>query len=230
MPLTPADVHNVAFKKPAIGKRGYDEEDVDAFLDEVEQELTRLLEENRALHDQASRPGPSGPAANGPGNRALEAELSDLTAQLGRLQEARARAEQNARSMQTQLERARRETPAAPPPSVSDGQDSPVLMMARRTADDHMRDARSEADALIGSAQSESDKVTSDAQLAASTIESDARRKHTEAMNGLVDKRNALLDEIDKLGQLAQTYQQALGDHVQRQLQELDSASGRDLD
>ncbi|PZS34923.1 MAG: hypothetical protein DLM59_03835, partial [Pseudonocardiales bacterium] len=25
MPLTPADVHNVAFKKPPIGKRGYDE-------------------------------------------------------------------------------------------------------------------------------------------------------------------------------------------------------------
>ena len=32
MPLTPADVHNVAFKKPPIGKRGYDEEEVDAFL------------------------------------------------------------------------------------------------------------------------------------------------------------------------------------------------------
>ena len=33
MPLTPADVHNVAFKKPSIGKRGYDEDEVDAFLD-----------------------------------------------------------------------------------------------------------------------------------------------------------------------------------------------------
>jgi DivIVA domain-containing protein len=229
MPLTPADVHNVAFKKPAIGKRGYDEEDVDAFLDEVEQELIRLLEENRALQDQAQRPGPAGPAASGPNNRALEAELSDLTAQLGRLQEARARAEQNARSMQTQLDRARRETPSAPPPSAVEA-DSPVLMMARRTADDHMRDARAEADTLIETAQGESDKITSDAQLTASTIESDARRKHTEAMNGLVDRRNAVLDEIDKLGRLAQTYQQALGDHVQRQLQELDSASGRDLD
>ena len=31
MPLTPADVHNVVFKKPPIGKRGYDEDDVDAF-------------------------------------------------------------------------------------------------------------------------------------------------------------------------------------------------------
>ena len=39
MPLTPADVHNVAFKKPPIGKRGYDEEEVDAFLQDVEARL-----------------------------------------------------------------------------------------------------------------------------------------------------------------------------------------------
>ena len=36
MPLTPADVHNVAFSKPPIGKRGYNEDEVDAFLDLVE--------------------------------------------------------------------------------------------------------------------------------------------------------------------------------------------------
>ena len=36
MPLTPADVHNVAFSKPPIGKRGYNEDEVDAFLDLVD--------------------------------------------------------------------------------------------------------------------------------------------------------------------------------------------------
>ena len=46
MPLTPADVHNVAFSKPPIGKRGYNEDEVDAFLDLVENELARLIEEN----------------------------------------------------------------------------------------------------------------------------------------------------------------------------------------
>ena len=39
MPLTPADVHNVAFSKPPIGKRGYNEDEVDAFLDRVEAQL-----------------------------------------------------------------------------------------------------------------------------------------------------------------------------------------------
>src|SRR5947209_3366602 len=65
MPLTPADVHNVAFKKPPIGKRGYDEDEVDAFLDLVEAELARLIEENNDLKAQVdemqSKPG--GPSA-----------------------------------------------------------------------------------------------------------------------------------------------------------------------
>jgi DivIVA domain-containing protein len=34
--LTPDQVRDVAFKKPPIGKRGYDEEEVEAFLDIVE--------------------------------------------------------------------------------------------------------------------------------------------------------------------------------------------------
>ena len=52
MPLTPADVHNVAFSKPPIGKRGYNEDEVDAFLDLVEAELGRLIEENNDLREQ----------------------------------------------------------------------------------------------------------------------------------------------------------------------------------
>jgi DivIVA domain-containing protein len=65
MPLTPAEVHNVAFKKPPIGKRGYDEEEVDAFLDIVEVELARLIEENNDLRTRlsANQPAPQAPAA-----------------------------------------------------------------------------------------------------------------------------------------------------------------------
>src|ERR1700733_14108727 len=68
MPLTPAEVHKVAFKKPPIGKRGYDEEEVDAFLDIVEVELSRLLEENNELKTHPNGNGPSNggaPVANG---------------------------------------------------------------------------------------------------------------------------------------------------------------------
>ncbi|GIE94205.1 DivIVA domain-containing protein [Paractinoplanes rishiriensis] len=219
MPLTPADIHNVAFKKPPIGKRGYDEEEVDAFLDEVEQELIRLLEENGALRDQAQRGGGAGPAST----MVLNNEFADLTAQLERLQEARARAEQNARSMQAELERARRSAPpAGPPPGTGDN--TRVLMMAQRTADDHMRDAQLESDQLLTSARTKAEQITGEAQLNAGTIESDARRQHAEALNSIGAKRAALLEEIDRLGQLAQGYHSALNSHVTQQLQELNSA------
>jgi DivIVA domain-containing protein len=230
MPLTPADIHNMAFKKPPIGKRGYDEEDVDAFLDEVEQELIRLLEENQALHEQRERGGVGAGAASVA--RAMDAELADSIAQLQHLQEARARAEQNARNMQMQLERARNAAPSGLAPG-DDGRDSPVLMMAQRTADDHMRDARQESEALLSEARARSEQITGEAQLMAGTIEGDARRAHTDAMNSLGVKRAALLDEIERLGQLAQGYQAALGSHLAQQLQELDSvskvAAGREL-
>jgi DivIVA domain-containing protein len=222
MPLTPADIHNTAFKRPPIGKRGYDEEEVDAFLDEVEQELIRLLEENAALQDQM-RQG-ARPAA-GPVSTSLSAEYADLMAQLERMQEARSRAEQNARSVQAQLERAHNSAPAGPAASAADDdRGAGVLMMAQRTADDHMRDAHHESDTLLSTARSKTEQITGDAQLKASTIESDARRHHTEAMNSLGAKRAAMLDEIDRLDQLARGYQAALNDHVAQQLQELNSA------
>ena len=66
MPLTPADVHNVAFKKPPIGKRGYDEDEVDAFLDEVERELARLIEDNNELRAAGGGGGPGRPRRPAP--------------------------------------------------------------------------------------------------------------------------------------------------------------------
>ena len=48
MPLTPADVRNKQFSTTRL-RPGYDEEEVDAFLDEVEAELDRLIQDNEEL-------------------------------------------------------------------------------------------------------------------------------------------------------------------------------------
>ncbi|MDR6322199.1 DivIVA domain-containing protein [Actinoplanes couchii] len=224
----------MAFKKPPIGKRGYDEEEVDAFLDEVEGELTRLLEENGALKDTLQRGG-GGAGGNPAATMVLNNEFADLTAQLERLQEARARAEQNARSVQDQLQRARSQGPSGAQPALSAGDDdrnSRVLMMAQRTADEHMRDAQRESETLISGARDKADQLTSEAAIKAATIEADARRNHTEAMDSLVEKRSAALDEIERLGQLATSYQEALTNHVTQQLMDLTAApepGGREI-
>ncbi len=123
--LTPAEVHNVAFKKPPIGKRGYDEEEVDYFLDVVETELARLIEANEAL-----RNGSAGGELSDPGraDQHLVEEnqrLADLVAryehqqsQAGdgsqELRESLQTAEQRGQELQSHLEAAQRQ--------VEDGQ------------------------------------------------------------------------------------------------------------
>ncbi|GEE00133.1 hypothetical protein nbrc107696_05790 [Gordonia spumicola] len=40
--LTPEEIHDVAFSKPPFGKRGYNEDEVDAYLDLVEATVSEL--------------------------------------------------------------------------------------------------------------------------------------------------------------------------------------------
>src|SRR5215216_476288 len=114
MPLTPADVHNVAFSKPPIGKRGYNEDEVDAFLDLVEAELARLIEENDDLREQVSQ---------------LEQQLGNTQADL---EDARSRpqpamapppTQQIQRPVEPPLQRPLepQRSLSAPPPQMADG-------------------------------------------------------------------------------------------------------------
>jgi DivIVA domain-containing protein len=222
MPLTPADVHNVAFKKPPIGKRGYDEEEVDAFLDEVERELARLIEENNELRAQVERGGrggaPVGPAAD----PRLAAELNDLKSQLDRVQRDKAAADQAARAMQAELEQVRSQGAPVAAGSDSEQQALRVLMMAQRTADDHVSDARREADKLLSDARSKAEEVTREARAKADALERDARQRHQEAMGGLDAKRTALQKHIEELKQFEREYRTRLKAYLESQLRDLD--------
>ena len=221
MPLTPADVHNVAFKKPPIGKRGYDEEEVDAFLDEVERELARLIEENNELRAQLERGGGRASSPAGPGgDPRLAAELADMKAQLDRVQREKAAAEQAARSMQAELEQVRTQTGTV---NVGEGEEQAlrVLMMAQRTADDHVNDARREADKVLTDARTKAEEVTRDARAKADALERDARQRHQEAMGGLDAKRTALQKHIEELKQFEREYRTRLKAYLESQLRDL---------
>jgi DivIVA domain-containing protein len=220
MPLTPSDVHNVAFKKPPIGKRGYDEEEVDAFLDEVERELARLIEENNEMRAQLERGGGRGPAGPGADPR-LAAELAEMKAQIDRVQREKAAAEQAARSMQSELEQIRTQ---GGPVVTGDGEQQAlrVLMMAQRTADDHVSDARREADKLLSDARAKAEEVTRDARAKADALERDARQRHQEAMGGLDAKRSALQKHIEELKQFEREYRTRLKAYLESQLRDLE--------
>ena len=76
-----------------------------------------------------------------------------------------------------------------------------VLMMAQRTADDHVSDARREADKVLSEARTKAEEVTRDARAKADALERDARQRHQEATSGLDAKRTALQQHIDTLKQ-----------------------------
>lgn len=225
MPLTPADVHNVAFKKPPIGKRGYDEEEVDAFLDEVERELARLIEENSDLRMQIERGGGRvAPAAAGGPDPRLAAELNEMKVQLDRAQREKAAAEQAARAMQGELEQLRAGGVGGAGMVGPDGEQQAlrVLMMAQRTADDHVSDARREADKVLSEARAKAEEVTRDARAKADALERDARQRHQEAISGLDAKRTALQQHIDTLKQFEREYRTRLKAYLESQLRDLE--------
>jgi len=230
MPLTPADVHNVAFKKPPIGKRGYDEDEVDAFLDEVERELVRLVEDNNELRAQVERlqHGAPAPAAGGGGApEHLVAENAELKDQLERLQDEKAQLEQAARSAQAELDTLHAQAGAAPAVPAAAGGDGGeqqalrVLMMAQRTADDHVSDARREADKLLSDARAKAEDVTQKARSKAESLERDARQRHQEAMGGLEVKRAALQKHIEELKAFERQYRTRLKAYLESQLRDL---------
>jgi DivIVA domain-containing protein len=191
MPLTPADVHNVAFSKPPIGKRGYNEDEVDAFLDLVEAELARLIEENEDLREQVSqleqrlgnaqadledaRSRPQGPMG-GPGG----GPTAPPTQQMQRPEPPMSRPMEQQRMM------------SAPPPQVADMGDAggdhhvqaaKVLGLAQEMADRLTAEAKHEADSMLADARNKSEQLLSEARAKSDSLVNDARARAETMLN-----------------------------------------------
>lgn len=207
----------MVFGKSPLGKRGYDEEEVDALLDEVTQEMIRLLEENERLRQQSDRepapqPGPD-----------LREELNAVGERLNRARRAYDGAERRARETQQQLAAARRAVAEAPAePTGPDVQR--VLAMAQRTADDHLRDAQRESASLLAETRERSDQVIRESIAKAEALESDARREYDRSVAGAEADRRRALQDIEGLTTLAGQYRAGLIEHIARQRAFIDSA------
>jgi DivIVA domain-containing protein len=204
MTLTPVDIHNMAFTKSSLGRRGYDEEQVDAFLDAVTQEMIQLLEQN----DELRRRVPQAVAGGG----AAEAELSAVSAALGHARQAWQRAEHDIRVLRARLDQVR--DAAVDEPPAADGK--VVLAMARHTAEEHVRKAGEQSHAVHADAQRQSDLVIERARRTVEEIETDSRRHQGEATARLQASRTAAQREIDELAGFARDYRAALKEHFVR--------------
>jgi len=214
MPLTPEDVRNKQFTTVRL-REGYDEDEVDAFLDEVETELRRLIRENdelRAKLAAATRAASSAPAA---------------TAAQTAVEEKKAEAEP---------EKAAEPVKAAaePPPAAviepTAGADSAarVLALAQQTADQAIAEARSEANKIVGDARAKAESIEREARNKADALERDAQDKHRSIIGVLETQRNALEAQLDQLRQFEREYRSRLKSFLEGQLRQLDSSQESD--
>lgn len=248
MGLTPADVHNVAFSKPPIGKRGYNEDEVDAFLDLVEAELARLVEENNDLRSQVET---------------LETQLQTTQVDLDDARsQASSAAAAPAPAASAPVEEPRRLSPVPAPTAAeqtSPGGDhhvqaAKVLGLAQEMADRLTGEAKSEADGMLSEARTKSEQLLSDARAKsdsmvneartraetmlndartraetlerqarekAAGLERDAQHKHAEVMGNITQEKNALDKKIDTLRTFEREYRTRLQTYLESQLREL---------
>jgi DivIVA domain-containing protein len=191
MPLTPAEVHNVAFKKPPIGKRGYDEEEVDAFLDIVEVELSRLIEENNDLRARigsgqaAPAPAAQAPAAqadNGPElaaareeNARLQSRIVELERtinqskngaqqQIVQLQQQLAQTERQLGENRKQLEQAQQNLAAAQRTPTAAARDAGAPSEHHAQAVQMLALAQQTADQHLAQSKAEAERLVTEAQ------------------------------------------------------------------
>jgi DivIVA domain-containing protein len=197
MPLTPEDVANKQFTSTRL-KPGYDETEVDEFLDEVEAELTRLYRENDELRSKLTNAQRQLAEGGGDGGSAQQAAPPAPIPQ-----------------------------PAAPPPPPPAPVPAPVaqvpagatvsetatgiLALAQRTADEHVSEARTQADRIIGEARTRADQ-----------LKREADDKHRQMIGSLENERVTLEREVEKLRTFEREYRTRLKSYLEGQLRELD--------
>lgn len=249
MSLTPADVHNVAFSKPPIGKRGYNEDEVDAFLDLVETELARLIEENNELRQQVEQLDAELESARGdlqggaappaPPVRAEEPprRLTSVPAPASPLEQTQTHAAtvpdagepnvQAAKVLGLAQEMADRLTGEAK--AESDGmlaeartKSEQLLSEARAKADSMVNDARQRAETMLNDARTRAETLERQSREKATTMEREAQRKYTEQMNSLNAEKDVLGKKIEELRTIEREYRTRLRGFLESQLRELD--------
>jgi DivIVA domain-containing protein len=228
MPLTPADVRNKQFSTTRL-RPGYDEEEVDAFLDEVEVELDRLIQENEELRAKLAE------SLRG-GKSAVSALTSPLAEPEPMMPEPMMPEPMMPEPMMPEPER--RPEPAMMSMPAEGNMDTAARVLqlaqqtadqaiadARREADEHLGRARREADEILGKARRQAEQITSDARARAESLERDAQERHRQAMGSLVQQREELERRVDDLRAFEREYRSRLKAYLEGQLRDLEAGA-----
>ncbi len=228
MPLTPEDVANKQFTSTRL-KPGYDETEVDEFLDEVEAELTRLYRENDELRSKLAAAGrgeptqapvdtrPNTPTGPTEAEQRLSRENDELKTKLAATQRQLVEVQNRPATTQQVAPPAQPAPTPAPAAQQAGGASETatgILALAQRTADEHIAEARTQAD-----------RVISEARTRAEQLKREAEDKHRQAIGSLETEKSGLERKVEGLRAFEREYRGRLKSYLEGQLRELDSRS-----
>lgn len=203
MALTPEDVVNKRFQ-PTKFREGYDQDEVDDFLDEVVVELRRLGQENEDLRQRLI---------------ASESRIAELQ----RSGSAPAQAAAPAPAAPEPVAEPEPQPVAAAPAAAAAPVDSAsvdtnntngLLQLARRLHEEHVREGIEKRDALIAEGHATAARVVAEAEA-----------KQRSQISSLEGERTTLENRIDELRTFEREYRLKLKGYIEGQLRELDASS-----
>jgi DivIVA domain-containing protein len=213
MALTPEDVVNKRFQ-PTKFREGYDQDEVDDFLDDVVNELRRLTAENEDLREklgacerrvgELSRGGaPAEPEAE-------PASSDDETAAGARVPVPAGNADDQPADEDRSPVAAAAGAPAAAVagPEAAAG----MLQLAQRLHDDYVRSGEEQRDKILGDAKEHADRLVREAE-----------EQQRETLGSLEREKTLLERKIDELRSFERDYRARLKSYLEGQLRELEA-------
>ena len=235
MALTPEQVINKTFQ-PTKFREGYDQEEVDLFLDEVVAELRRLNTENEDLRQQLSEAGIAAPARLGAEDETVSEPARTATDDVADSSEdvqPEAQTEEPAEAETSEAEISAPESeplpaveeqtadqpapaaqaPAAPAASDSSSESAAaVIAMAQRLHDEYVAQGEAERQRLIDEGQTTADSLVTDAET-----------RRQDVLASLEEAKRGLESDVESLRGFESSYRAELRSYLKERLDDLEN-------
>jgi len=216
MALTPEDVVNKRFQ-PTKFREGYDQDEVDDFLDEVVVELRRLTAENDELRQRL---------------QAAESAPKPAAAEQSVEQQPESTPEHEPAPVAAAPEPAPVAAAAPAPSTVPADEDTEgttnLLTLARRLHEEHVREGIEKRDALIAEGTAQAARLVSEAEAKQRQIIADTENTNRQRVAVLEGEQRQLEGKIDELRTFERDYRAQLKSYIQGQLAELDGSGSQE--
>jgi DivIVA domain-containing protein len=228
MTLTPEAVRNKQFTTIRL-REGYDMGEVDHFLDQVEQELQRLIDENEALRQQGAK-------ASTNGQKSTPTAPEPAPSPSPRQSQARADVEaEKAAAASSATTPAGASTVAVRILEKAATAADELVAEASEQAEQVLAEAKSKAAQLESNARTDAERITTEARGNAARLDAEAKAKldevnrqaetrRTEVIGKLEADRDALAHSVEELQQFEREYRARLKLYFTEQLQALETS------